>query len=156
MLCCWLSWRCMCGTRADDSHHGTCLHCRWIVLWKEGRAANVSVTDAACREAEAQHSGRFDGLCTARYKNVFHGFAAEVQATACPCSAAGHCILPLPSLPAWACCHKWLQQAGSRCPLRSLREHTCCRVLRSSHSSSWRPFCSRMRGMWPACMRTQR
>ncbi len=48
-------------------------------MWKKGGG-----TDAACAEAEAADSGRFNGACSARYTNVFNGFAAEVSSsTAC-------------------------------------------------------------------------
>ncbi|KAK9842270.1 hypothetical protein WJX81_003820 [Elliptochloris bilobata] len=42
----------------------------WIVLWD-----GDSPTDDACAEAEAIGAGRFDGLCTARFKRVLNGFA---------------------------------------------------------------------------------
>ena len=47
--------------------------CRWIVVWKDG-----GPTTAACTEAEATDAGRFYGNCSARFTNVFEGFAVEV------------------------------------------------------------------------------
>lgn len=43
-------------------------------MWKDG-----GPTDAACTEAEATNSGRFNGECSARFTNVFNGFAVEVR-----------------------------------------------------------------------------
>lgn len=38
-----------------------------------------SPTEDACAEAEAIGAGRFDGLCTARFKRVLNGFAVTVR-----------------------------------------------------------------------------
>ena len=46
----------------------------WIVLWD-----GDSPTEDACAEAEAIGAGRFDGLCTARFKRVLNGFAVTVR-----------------------------------------------------------------------------
>ncbi|BDA45352.1 probable aqualysin-1 at C-terminar half [Coccomyxa sp. Obi] len=45
---------------------------RWIVVWKAG-----GPTAEACTEAEATDTGRFYGNCSARFTNVFEGFAVE-------------------------------------------------------------------------------
>lgn len=47
--------------------------CRWIVVWKDG-----GPTAAACTEAEDLDARRFYGNCSARFTNVFEGFAVEV------------------------------------------------------------------------------
>ena len=44
------------------------------MLWEGG-----SPTEDACAEAEAIGAGRFDGLCTARFKRVLNGFAVTVR-----------------------------------------------------------------------------
>jgi hypothetical protein len=44
------------------------------VLWKDSGGP----TDEACQEAHTEDAGRFDGVCSQRYKHVLDGFAVEV------------------------------------------------------------------------------
>lgn len=47
------------------------------MLWKDSGGP----TDEACHEAHAEDAGRFDGVCSERYRHVVDGFAVEVGNT---------------------------------------------------------------------------
>ena len=56
--------------------------CSWIVLWQTKGGAAQAVSAAACKEAEADDSGRFNGKCTAVFTSVFYGLSIQVCTTA--------------------------------------------------------------------------
>ena len=58
-------------------------------MWKDSNITDSSTTEAACLEAELVDAGRFNGQCSSRYSNVFHGFAAEVRVLLCSRIAKG-------------------------------------------------------------------
>lgn len=84
----------------------------WIVLWQESGDAVQAISAAACKEAEYEKAGRFNGKCMATFTSIFNGLSIQV------CSA-GH--QPL---------HPTAYCSGSACALSCMPSMTFASLLK--------------------------